>query len=384
LKNSPEVKTRFVTLSIILAASPLWPVAAQNQAPQPQAAPIAAPASPLTPEQIASLREQLDVLKKTVEGRFSEMNRSAGAVFRQAAGDPKAAVELYAKCYREVNFVREGKPDSDYRDWEDKEKDNLRDPRFIQGLLVQLRYLALSCDAAEAKELDAVFPSLLAHVESLTKLTELPSQQALQGINQSVFAQAYELDELLSRNRGWEMSPFDIPGIYEKTILPHLRAKAPGQLMAAWDRRISQQTQMVGFISTLQQKGGRDDRKASENQTRQIENGRGGAVIRAHNEIDFKETTLPELQWNRLRDMARYVDQTQGLAGMLTFLREKMEHPKIADWLQDMQTFVAELGAGPAASAPTTFIPAAPPAPVIPAAVAPAPVSKPGVPRGLE
>lgn len=381
------MKMRYVTLSVVLALLPLTPGTAQNQAPRPQTepvAPIAAPASPLTAEQIASLREQVEALKKTVEGRFSEMNRSAGAVFRQAASDPKAAVELYAKCYREVHFVREGKPDADYRDWEDKQKDTFRDPRFIQGLLVQLRYLALSCEAAEAKELDAVFPTLLAHVESLTKLTELPSQQALQGINQSVFAQAYDLDGLLSRNRGWEMVPFDIPGIYEKTILPHLRAKAPGQLMAAWDRRISQQTQMVGFISALQHKGGRDDRKAAENQTRQIENGRGGGVIRAHGEIDFKETTLPELQWARLRDMARYVDQTQGLAGMLTFLREKVEHPKIADWLQDMQTFVAELGAGPVAPPPTSFTPSAPPAPpVVPAAVA-IPAAKPGVPRGLE
>ncbi|MCB1064465.1 MAG: hypothetical protein KDN20_16295, partial [Verrucomicrobiae bacterium] len=102
----------------------------------------------LNSEQMSNIRAQLEELRMVIDGRNSELNRSAGTVFRQAAQDPKAAVELYAKCYKMVNFEREGREESDYRDWEDQQKETFRDPRFLEGLLMQLRYLALSCEAA--------------------------------------------------------------------------------------------------------------------------------------------------------------------------------------------------------------------------------------------
>jgi hypothetical protein len=344
-----------------------------------------AQAPSLTPEQIEAIQAQIKELRSVVEGRASQLNRSAGEVFRQAAQDPKSAVELYLKCYREVNFVREGRED-DYREWEDQQKESFKDPRFLEGLLVQLRYLALSCEAAEAEKLDAVFPALLAHVESLTSLTEVPSQQVLQGVNQSVFARAYDLDELLARNREWEMVPFDIPGIYEKTVLPHLRANDPGRLIAAWDRRIAHQTQMAQFISTLEERGGnRDDRKASENRARQLQEGRQGNIVRQYNPNEFQENTLPLLQWARLKDLTRYVDQVQGVAGLLAFLKEHTEHAKAADWLDETQSLLAELGSSQPAGGATSAVPAQPAAPpAAPAAGAAAPGVVGGVPRGLE
>lgn len=361
--------------------------------------PARAQAPALSPDQLAAIRAQIDEIRGVIEGRNSQLNRSAGDVFRQAAQDPKAAVELYAKCYREVVFVREGRED-EYRDWEDSQRDTFKDPRFIEGILVQLRYLALSCEAAEAEKLDAVFPGLLAHVEGLTALTQVPSQQLLQGVNQSVFAKAYNLDELLSRNKEWEMVPFDIQGIYEKTVLPHLRKNDPSRLMPAWDRRIAQQTQMAGFVAALEQKGvNRDDRKASENRARQLGEGRGGGIIRVYDETEFQKNTLPALQWARLKDMARFVDPVQGLSGLLAFLKENMEHPKVADWLEDLQVVVNELAGGAPAGIPSpgTPVPATPPVSATPAApAAPAGGSAPatgtapatgvvgGVPRGLE
>lgn len=348
----------------------------------------AATAAKLSPEQIAAIQEQLGQLRATVEGRFSEMNRSAGDVFRQAAQDPKAAVELYAKCYREVHFVREGRED-EYRDWEDSQKDTFKDPRFIEGILVQLRYLALSCEAAEAEKLETVFPALLTYVDSLTALSDVPSQQLLQGVNQSVFAQAYQLDELLARNREWEMVPFNIPGIYEKTVMPHLRRNDPSRLMGAWDKRIAHQTQMAQFIANLEEKGNnRDDRRAAENRARQVGDGRGGNVIRQYDENEFKQVTLPNLQWNRLKDMALYVDQVQGVAGLLAFLREQTQNVKVADWLDEMESLLPQLGSGAPAAPPAEPAPvAAPPVGSIPAATPAAPAGPPtvgGVPRGLE
>lgn len=301
----------------------------------------------LTPEQIEAIRERLSALRDSVAGRHSELNRSAGAVFRQAAQDPKRAVELYASCTKVVNFDREGRDEAAYKAWEAGQRDNFRDPRFQEGLVMQLRYLALSCDAAEAEDLSQVFPSLLSYVDSLAQLNDLPSPTLLQGVQGSVFARAYKLEELLARNRSWEMVPYDISGIYEKTILPYLRDRDPSRLMGAWDRRIEQQTRMAVFLSQMEEKGAnRNARSAAEERGRQLQQGRTGGVIRDHAGTSFKEDTLPALQWGRWRDMALHVDAAQGINGMLGFLQDKVDHVKAADWLEDLSSVLGQLAGG--------------------------------------
>lgn len=282
-----------------------------------------------------------------VDGRNIELNRSAASVFSQAASDPKAAVTLYAKCIREVNFVREEREEADYRDWEDRQKETFRSERFVQGLMVQLRYLALSCEAAEGKDLKELFPQILNYVDSLSQLSEIPSQQMLQGVDGSIFAQAYRIEDLLKKNSDqWEMVPINVKGIYEKSVLPYLREQDPGNLMVAWDRRIAQETQMARFYASLEEMGSnRDQRKDSENQTRQLQQGRAGGIVKAYDEMVFEEETLPRLQWDRLRDLALYVDAPQGVAGLLAFVKERTELPIVSDLLDDLDKIVTEISA---------------------------------------
>lgn len=343
----------------------------------------------LTPEQISNIRAQLEEIQMVIDGHVSNLNQSAGSVFRQAAQDPKAAAELYARCHKMVNYDRKEREESEYREWEDAQKERFRDPRFLEGLMMQLHYLSLSCEAAEAADLTEVFPSILAYVDSLTRLTELPGQHLLQGVDASVFADAYQLKELLSRNDSWEMVPFNIGGIYEKTILPYLRDNDPSRLVGAWDKRIEQETQMVMLLSSLEEKGNnRDERRQAEARNRQLEQGRTGGLIRAYDEFDFRQKTLPQLQWGKLRDMAVYVDPVQGVAGMLSFVKANTEHPNVQDWLDDLEEVVEKVSGGSSGTTSTTTssIPAtpAPAATTPPAATPPTGTAPTGIPVGLE
>ncbi len=320
----------------------------------------------LTPEQISNIRAQLEEIQMVVDGHVSKLNQSAGSVFRQAAQDPKAAVDLYVKCYKMVNFEREEREESEFRDWEDRQEGTFKDPRFLEGLMMQLRYLALSCEAAEAAELKDVFPSILAYVDSLTMLTELPGQPLLQGVDGTVFADAYNLKELLSRNQSWEMVPFNIGGIYEKTILPYLRANDPSRLVPAWDKRIEQETKIVQLLAALEESGNnRDERRQAAAQNRQLQQGRTGGIMRAYDEFDFRKNTLPALQWGRLRDMALHVDPVQGVAGMLAFVKANTEHPKVQEWLNDLATVVEEVSASSGGATTATSTAPVTPAPAV-------------------
>ncbi len=341
--------------ALLCASSLLWPTPGR--------------AADLTQEQIANIRKKLETIQSELTSTTSSRNQNAGSVFATAAQSERAAVDLYIQCVKEVNFAREGREDSDFRVWEENQRDNFKDPQFLQGLIVQLRYLALSCQAAEAEKISDIFSNLTSYVDGLSNLSEEPNNLLLSPVGGSVFAKAYNLDAQLARNGNWEPVPFNISGIYDRTILPYLREQHPEQLMAAWDRRIDQQTRIVSSLDAKKQealKGGRDDRNRTANQQRQREQGDNGKILREHDKDDFIRDTLPNLKWSKLKDQFEYVSQVDATLAMLSFLQENLTNPKADDWLNEFNGLIdTASGSQPAPSAPAapqTSTPTAPPA----------------------
>lgn len=342
----------------------------------------------LTPDQIEKISAQLQAIKKAMEEKTSSRNSGAAGVFLAASQSGKEALALYVKCYKDVNFDREGLKDSDFREWRDRQSDHFRDDSFIAGLQVQLRYLGLSCKAAESEELSEVFGSLMTYVDSLTQLDEMPGREMLQPVNSSIFARAYELDQQLAKNKSWEAVPYNIAGIYEKTILPYLRKENPGQLANAWDKRIEQQMRVVQFLEKemeKQQKGSRDDKREVRNRQNRNQEGNGGKVLKAHDKDDFIRETLPALRWGKLVDMYKYGNRPRAALDMLAFIKENIDKPKAETWVNQL---VGLLNSGNTPSntpvvpvpQPTTGTGSAPPAPTSTGK----PVKSGSVPFGLE
>jgi len=226
------------------------------------------------------------------------------------------------ECYKLVYYEKQGRNESDFRDWKDKNESRLKDDAFVEGLRVQLRYLGLSCKASQAAELSQVFGNLMAYVDSLTELSEMPGNEVMQSISQTVFARAYELNQRLSNNENWELVPYNIPGIYEKTILPYLRETNPSRLPAAWDKRIEQEKAVVQFLEKAklkEQRGSRDDKRNVRNKQNQRSQGGGNGIniMKTHDKEFFIRQTLPDLQWGKLIDMFSYGNQPKAALDML-------------------------------------------------------------------
>jgi hypothetical protein len=279
----------------------------------------------LTPEQIASIKAKIEAIKTNLDGHRSSRNSSAGSAFAAAAVDPRAAAELYLNCIKAVNFDREGRPESDFRAWKDGQTDRLRDPKFLASLQMQLQYLTLSCQAAESKEIEAVFAPLMSFVDSLSHLEETPAGGVTESVAESVFAKTYYLDKLLSKSENWEPIPINISGIYEKTILPYLREHKPEALLNAWDKRIEQQTRIVANVENLRDEDLRGMSKDEERRARDNQ-GRGGGVMRQLSKEEFTTRTLPKLQWGRVKDQFSHVDQFEGARAMLAFVEDHLTH----------------------------------------------------------
>src|SRR5690606_33550344 len=129
-----------------------------------------------------------------------------------AANDPRAAIELYLNCVKMVEYDRKGRPESDFKAWREGQEGRLRDSAFAASLQHQLRYLALSCQAAESEDESHIFAPLMAYVDALSNLAETPTGPITQSVANSVFAKAYYLEKLLGNNDRWEPVPINIGG----------------------------------------------------------------------------------------------------------------------------------------------------------------------------
>lgn len=305
----------------------------------------ALPATDLTPQNIESIRAKLKTMKESLDNHLTSRNSTAGQTFADAASDPRKAVALYLKCIKLVNFDREDRPESDYRAWEDSNSDRLRDEAFVESLQMQLRYLALSCEAAETDEIDSLFGALLTYVDGLSHLEEMPTANLTRPVSGSIFADAYYLQKLLGDNPGWEPVPFNIGGIYEKTIFPHLRQENPSALMSAWDKRIEQETRIVLMLDEHKEKQLRGLDRDQQRRVRGRQDSEGG-LMGSLDKDDFQAETLPRMQWEKLKDMFVYVDEVEGAKAILPFLEEHITHKLGEDFFRDFETLLNDAGVG--------------------------------------
>ena len=184
------------------------------------------------------------------------------------------------------------------------------------------------------EKLDEVFVPLTAYVESLSHLEELPDRILTSNISGSIFAEAYNLQKLLGENDAWEPIPFNIPGIYDKTILPHIRANNKNSLMSAWDKRIEQQKRLVLFFEDKKKEALRGLDREDKRRQRNRQEGQGG-IMRSHDLDDFNRITLPNLYWSKMKDMFTYIDQLEGAKQMLKFVQDNLATPNGEQFFDD-------------------------------------------------
>lgn len=310
---------------------------------------VSAQTTGITSEQIENLKKQLKALEEEQATHLSQRNSSAGDIFLQASTDPKAAFDLWEKCTKLIEYDREEKKESEFREWKEGNSEKARDDRFLESLMIELKYVGLSCMAAETEKIEEIFPSILSYVDGLSRMEELPTNEVLKSVADSNFAKAYNLESLLGKNGNWEPVPFSIRGIYDRTILPHLRANNPAGLMNAWDKRIEQQTRLAQSLNSAMEDAERELRLAEGdrgvgNQKRALQdliNGDRSNMMRSHDKDDFVREELPRLKWAKLKDQFKFVDPAAGAAGMLKFVKEHLTHELGEEFMRDFKSIIA-------------------------------------------
>ena len=217
-------------------------------------------------------------------------------------------------------------------EWRKQNGDLLRDKTFVNALRLELAYLSLTwqrCMGAKTKDLlPALYDyagQVTANYDALwqikpndrTKLTD-------QSLNDLVFVTYFQIGPFINGLPDWEVQPFNVDGIFQKTILPELRKNKDPRLLAYWDGKIQSEATRI-------------DQRAN------------GLAVNKFNMI-----RRPTLLWNRAEDELVLGDQSRAVADMLALLKAHPDHPDFDTWaarLTDVVTPKADAGATPTASA---------------------------------
>lgn len=292
----------------------------------------------LTPDEASALLQKLISVRDGFSGSKEQVLKSALSRISAAAQSESAAAEFYLAAWKVVNIdrkpVAEGdKPPDD--DWQKNLIARMKDTGSPRALRLQLAWLALTIEAAQADQLDDFIPRARALTLEAVKLAQVVAAEddesaarkdgnkkkagagkaASNGIRgilsdsvmDSIFADAYNLQNFVKPAGDWALAPMNLKQVYEGMVLPHYRAADTSGLAGAWDEFIASEAAL--------QKAGRD-------------------------ESAFLAWTLHQgrnLQWKKNLDLLK-----SGAGGkaagdeLIRLVSENPTHPSLGEWMKDL------------------------------------------------
>ena len=270
--------------------------------------------------------KKLEALSETAqESKFGKYT-SASTAFEAAASSPAKAYEFYVECYKLINFDRQGKSFSDFRDWKAANLEWLRSTEHATARQLQLKYLALTIRYMNLEDTSKIVVPLKSFIESAVAIEKKLQGAApdpgnrrgrparsfadilYEGVNASVFAQAYGLDQVIGSVKSWELAPLNLQGHYMTVIIPELHESGTTtSIEAAWDHYIKLEGTLIA---------NRDDVGLEE---------------------EFKSKRLPILLWSKWSDIADHGGRAKAASQMLTLLERYISHDQAENWIQDLE-----------------------------------------------
>lgn len=270
----------------------------------------------LSPSKREEVLAQLNNLEDIVNGKRVSIRKTAVGVFQQAASSGKAASDLYEKCQK---VIEPDKSEKEFREERERQERrlgyNMKDSNAEMALQAQLQFLVISLRHAEGIKLEVLLPEIEKLVDNIVLNRKVlgPAYEILRRpVNNSLFAQVYELDDSLNLEN-WCFTPGDHRAMYNGIILPYYRENDKKSLGAAWDKLIS----MDKFAYEARNE---DDEEKIE---------------------DYRTNRVPELHWQKSVDLYEHGFQESSAAAMLTIIRADPDHPHAGKRITELRRLLS-------------------------------------------
>lgn len=314
-------------------------------------APAAGPAKPLKDEDLDRIIKQLAAIEANLQGTRSSHNTGLLSQLREAGAAEEKAFALWLDATKEIDFEEKGKSTVEFLDWKRGRGKEMHNAAFMTAVRLQCKYLAVLIvysnaltDSSRAEAIAgavAYLDDLASSAQKLGNRMDELNRSVLDG----VIAKHLKLDASIATTGNDANRPGNLQKIYEKAILPYYREKGmTSQLLAAWQKLISQETLMV----------------EAEKVPEKLET--------------FKKERLPVLKWRQAREMYDAGQEESAAAAMLAVINANLGHKQAGAWIGEMTELLKAKREGAAAKIPPVG-PARPTSvkPIPPVSAAPVP-----------
>jgi len=343
------------------------------------------------PVNVANILEELKKMKDQQTLQVKKTKLSALQQVHAAAGDPAKALEMWFTAVQATQFDGAAKESQAWHDWKGSEGEALKEKECQSALHLYYSWLALTLQRASGSSVKELLPAIVNYTKEATADQQMMEgfeetvkrekemeashkhgnprrnndeqvrhvhDQILRATTGSVVVQYLRIADLLndagvskgkdSGQATWEHSPGSVDGIFQKIILPELRAEKDPRIVEYWDMKLKQEAEAA-------------------------------TKAKLSFEADkFNQVRRPTLLWSRAQDVLIIGQRNRALADMFKIIQTYPTHPDAATWMSALEQLLAPPAAAPAPVSISAVAPSvplspavAPAAPSVPAASAP-------------
>lgn len=362
-----NASTVSVSCVALVTAFCSWSFAAED-APAPDTAQLLQALRQLKEQQLQQSKVQKQKVAQDLQG---------------PASSPSAAAAAWEEAVRQVQFEGVSQENAQFREWKEKEGAALREAEVQNAARLYFQWLSVTLQRSSGVPVKDLLSAVIQHTKELTahqnaietiedrvrrekevaggnkqrqreradgatQIKMLGEQILKADLAGSPPAQALGVGEFVNVPN-WENSPGNFNGIFEKIILPELRATKDARLLDYWDMKIKKEGEAAAK-SKLQFQAER-----------------------------FAQVRRPELLWSKAQDTILLGQRNRAITDMFSIVRSYPAHPRAGAWIAQLEAALLPPGSTPA-PAPASALrgPATSAASGGSAPVAPAGASTPG------
>ena len=306
--------------------------------------------------------EILAALRQLREAQTTQAKTAKQTAIQQANGaaaSGERAVAFWEEAVRATQFNGAPKENSAFREWKERDGEGLKSKEAQTAARLFFTWLSLTLQRSNGVEVKTLLPAVINYTkeasvmertlealeESIKKeraaappgkrnmnaKEKVADDQAVRRMVDQIFKKPLAASPVVEWMKAgdfvspdkWENHPGNVEGIFQKIVLPELRAQRDPRALEYWDLRIKHEAEAA-------------------------------SAKRVEFEITkFNTVTKPELLWNRTQELLAIGQKNKAVGEMLALIKANPAHPDTGNWIGQLELLLAP-PAPVAAPAPAT------------------------------
>jgi len=268
---------------------------------------VAQDAAPIDPQTI--LRELQELQTKQQTSANTAQKRNLDIVLKGSVSK-EAAIAFYEDAQMATQFQGANRENSQFRDWKERQADQLKNTDFRESVRLHLFYLGLSLKKAADAKPEELLPQVtdyLRVLDNAASAMEMKESLLKISVADGIFSKWLGLGPELSKAKDWEMSPGKADQIAAKFLLPLWRKGKSPALLGYWDGKIAKESMAAG--------------------TAKLD----------FEERNFASVRKPDLLWQRAQEYLVLEQPNRAISEMFALIKVYPNHPNVTQWIDTLR-----------------------------------------------